>query len=231
VREWLKKPKTYVRRVVAKRMALWAWFSCHPETVGGRMAVGRWEMRLTHRNAQTQMRNWYDRLDNYLDCGWGAEIDVWFEEKSVNGFDFVAIRTPEELLAEGASMKHCIATYGSCIRDDRARVWRVMKAGKTLANFVVEVPYCTSYVIPGEIWAKLNRRVPDELAEAAMIWFMSHPPKLVKSRAAAHPGSGRNSLSAVRWQELFKPYWIAKRTIPAWLPMVPVGDHPMAIWH
>jgi hypothetical protein len=31
-------------------------------------------------------------------------------------------------------------------------------------------------------------------------------------------------LSRAIWTELWKPYWLAKRRIPSWLPLVPTRD-------
>jgi len=63
-----------------------------------------------------------------------------------------------------------------------------------------------------------NTDVPRELWWAARRWLHMHDlPRIDMEQRAA----GTAPLDRATWLSLWKPYWLAKRRIPEWLPIVP----------
>ena len=71
-----------------------------------------------------------------------------------------------------------------------------------------------------ELLARDNRAAPKEVWIAARRWF--NRSRFVDMTPAVDP-RGAVQHRAI-WIDLWKPYWLAKRQIPDWLPLVPTRD-------
>ncbi len=188
-------------------LALFAWLSRRPN------AKLAWNADMNWANALTAARSWSDALSISLHLGCDA-IDTWFAPGCVDGYDFVALVTGEEIEAESAAMNHCVRTYGFDIAENRFRVFSVRKNGERIATLSVHPVNGTPVL--NEIAGPKNANVPAEVWVAAHRWMAS------QDVCALHPARfayRRAELDQEKWRATWRDYWLAKRRIPAWLPL------------
>jgi hypothetical protein len=102
--------------------------------------------------------------------------------------------------------------------ENRARVWSVRRDGRRLATLeITGVWGCERFLTLGEGHAPWNRSVAPDVQRAIHEWLRGQP-----LRAAPKPLGGKEALpDPAVWRRLMRPYWLAKRAIPPWLPLSP----------
>ncbi len=196
------------RRALFRRMAAWAWFSSRPETAAHRLMVRSWTPKMGMRRAIVEMERWENRME--LACVLGDGIEApWLEEGRVDNFDFVALRTVEDFIAESDFMSNCLDQYAARLATGLVRVFAVRSAGVSLAN--VEIgPISSEEQRPAVIQIKAARNRPAsariERAVAAWLGGQRHdlPPR---------PGPVRAGSFEDAQQLLYQPYldWLPER--------------------
>jgi hypothetical protein len=195
-------------------LALWAWYSEHPETELGRLVQKRWRMSTDWKTAVRHCKCWIESVNLHLDMQM-EQRPPKCKERSVAGYDFIHLANSDMLADEAVAMRNCIKTYGYDIANWDCELWSMRKDGKRIASLCIGNSGVDG--LPSIIEIKLagNRRVTPEVALAARRWFEMHDVESI-SIAERHlpPDSRRRT-----WQRGFKPYWLEKRMIPWWLPL------------
>jgi hypothetical protein len=92
------------------------------------------------------------------------------------------------------------------------------KGGQRIATLEVGNQGGQPFPYVGDLKAAGNKDAPLEAWWAAQRWLHTHDlPQLKTNRLEwdAVP------LDRARWMALWKPYWLAKRRFPEWLPLAP----------
>jgi hypothetical protein len=201
-----------------RRVSLWAWFSGQPATRAHAFIEKPWQAMMKFATADDSASVWRQNFDLLLNLGDAAIDDVWLEPGTIEGYQFVPLRTAEDILAEAAAMENCLATYGWQLAHDRCRLWSVRNAGGRVATLEVAQLGNVAILAVVQLRGPRNSDVEEPVVEAALRWTRqcrcSQRPPLAKEWNTA-------PLDLSVWQSLWRPYWLAKRHIPAWLPLRP----------
>jgi hypothetical protein len=211
------------RRTVGTRylpsLALYAWYSRRPDTAAHRLIRKPWTSDMTGGTACSEAAQWQENLQLRLALG-DRPLDPWHAEREVAGFEFVPLRTRAEISEEASVMRNCLCTYGYVLAGNSARVWSVRRQGERVATLSIGVLDGRPFPDIRELRARENAAAPKEVWLAARDWFdrskfIDMTLEVDRRITAPHRGV---------WIELWKPYWLAKRRIPSWLPLVPTRD-------
>jgi PcfJ-like protein len=211
------RKRLYLRAL--RLIALFAWFSRHPGTRGHHLIERPWNPDMHFDTAHACARAWAVAVSVHLNFGDRPLEDVWLEPGSVGGYEFMPVRSIQDLLQEGATMRNCVATYGANLAFNRSRIWSVRREGQRVATLKVSVDHPDDPLLHvSELRASGNRDVPAEVWWAARRWLHMHD--LLRVDTKRRKG-GDAPLCRITWILLWRPYWLAKRHIPDWLPLAP----------
>jgi len=199
-------------------LELWGWFSSKPGTVGHALIETPWTPQMQQKAALEAADAWRGRLDLVLNLGVEPLTDTWIEPGSAGGFDFVPIASAADLAAEARAMDNCVRTYADSIALGQCRLWSVRKDGARIATLEIAHNGHVPFPVLQEMRLARNGEPSTEMWLAARTWLNGQPPKVFSAPA---PGWHERDLDAVLWRTLWRPYWIAKRRVPSWLPLRP----------
>ncbi len=114
-------------------MLAWAFYAKRPDTLAGRIQRRAWTARTGPRSARDETANWRKRIEGLLALGSGFP-NTWFADGSAMGYEFVALKGPEDLFAECASMRNCLDLYALRLGHMRSRLFSVRNRGKPVAT-------------------------------------------------------------------------------------------------
>ncbi len=197
-------------------MSLWAWFSQHPGTRGHALLDTPWTPEMGMRAAASSARCWYDAVDLEVHLGSGVVDDVWLEQTRFGAYEFAPLRTVAEVTEEARAMENCVRSYGEGLVHARARLWSMREDGARVAT--MKVSWAKNDPLPTVTEVKLarNRKAPAEIWWAARCWLQAQD---VPSLAGKWKRWDTVGLDRYAWIDLWRPYWLAKRRLPAWLPL------------
>jgi hypothetical protein len=196
---------------------VWAWYSRYVQNEGVRTTT-RWSPALSYESASQLARGWFERVALAMDLSDGI-ADLWFSPGEVDGYAFVPLSAADDVAREAEAMQHCVASYGDSVRNNRSRLWSVQRAGARVAT--LELGFICDEPLPSitQMKGPHNDRVALEVWIAARRWAASQ-------NVTTPPN--QNELWAPfphrRWREQWRPYWLAKRGVPLWLPLAPSED-------
>jgi hypothetical protein len=220
----LKAPKTryrHRRRPADRRrlVCLWAWFSGRTQDRARAYIETPWLAAMQWKAALDAANAWRDAMTLDLSLGVRGVEDAWLEDGEVDGYRFVALKSAAAIAEEAAAMKHCIATYGSRVSCNECRLWSVRREGARVATMALECGYNDSPLpMIVEISGEQNAPAPMEVWLAARRWLHEQDAKSISSERFKYRFS---QFDAATWREMWRPYWLAKRSFPAWLPLAP----------
>jgi hypothetical protein len=199
-----------------KLLGLWAWFSIHPGTTGHRLMRRPWQPGMSYKTAREAASDWHTRVELHIDLSGAPIVDTWLSPGYVDNYEFVPLRCADDMVAEAAAMQNCVETYGYNVAHNRSRLWSVRTDGQRVATLQLAQYAGDPLVTIRQLKGKRDRKVPVELWWAARQWLHGHDLPSIDMKAHAW---GEAPLDAATWRSLWKPYWMAKRCIPAWLPL------------
>ena len=216
-RNMLKHPKHDALRRLG-RFCLWAWFSGRPETLAYRFIEKAWAPSMHFDTALDAAHSWLEAVTLYADIGEETVADMWTQPWTVDGYEFVPLRSFTEISEEARAMRNCVRTYGCSMKHNQSRLWSMRKGGQRIAT--LEIANRDGQPLPyvGDLKSAGNKDAPVEAWWAARRWLQMHNlPQLETNRFEwdAVP------LDRGIWISLWKPYWLAKRRVPEWLPVTP----------
>ena len=161
---------------------------------------------------------WKVAAELYADLGDQPIADVWVQPAIVDGYEFVPLRSFAELKEEGRAMRNCVQTYGFGLAHNYLRLWSVRKEGQRVATVSISRSGGDPLLGVCELRSPGNGDAPVEVAWAVRRWL--HMQDLAQMNATPQAWSD-TFFNRAAWIALWKPYWIAKRRIPDWLPLQP----------
>ena len=112
-------------------------------------------------------------------------------------------------------MRNCVRTYGHNVKHNLSRLWSVRKDGKRIATLEIGNHGRQPFPYVGDLRSAGNEDAPAEAWWAAERWLLTHDlPRLNTNRF----GYDAVPIDRTAWMALWKPYWLAKRRFPEWLP-------------
>jgi hypothetical protein len=152
-------------------LAAWAWFSGQPGLLGHRLLRKPWTPELSFKRAREELAAWRQRLRLTEWLGPGIETP-WLADGTASGFDFVALRTVDDFIAESEALDNCLDQYADQLRTGQTAVFSIRKAGRRVACVEIglhdeEVSMPTIVQLRG----LRNRRAPPEVWQATFGWL------------------------------------------------------------
>jgi hypothetical protein len=204
-----------------ERLALWAWFSTEPATRAHGFITRRWSPEMELKAAFAAAEDWYQTVYLYAYLGDWTIRDVDLNPGNVGGFDIRPLRSAEEIVAEARAMKNCVRTYGPELKRGTERLWSVQRRGRRVATLCVAWRCGDPLPLVAELKLSRNRKAPPELWLIARKWLNGQDLLQLNRWKKPWPPT---YLDRDMWRELWKPYWMAKRRFPEWLPLRPSID-------
>jgi hypothetical protein len=201
-----------------RSISLFAWFSTQPGTRGHDLVDRPWSPAMRFATAAYHAGLWRTRVELELNLGHTPIADVWLKPGSVDGHDFVPLRTIADIVEEAAAMRNCVRSYGRALAYNGLRIWSVRRAGERVATLAVGLRGGDPLPAIVQLLASNNDEAPPEVWWAARRWLHGHDLLRVDMKRRA---SGEAPLHEASWIAIWRPYWLAKRRIPTWLPLRP----------
>lgn len=181
-------------------LAAWAWHSSHPDTAGGRILRRRFTPSISPRRALEEMTIWRKRIALAISLA-ASEREPWLEGGSVNGFDFVPLRTVEEFIAESQIMENCLDGFADKIDTGNSFVYSIRACGKPVADVEIGVhPVDMFRPAIVQLRGRRNRLAKAAIWSATYAWLAGQATRPLQSQRP----SSRSRRRA--WREFWKPY-------------------------
>ena len=216
-REYIRAPRALNVGCV-RRLALWAWFSSSPVTLGRELIEKPWTPDMKLDAALSAAAEWKTMIALHANVGRQPIRDMWLHPGRVGDYEFRPLDDIADIVEEGVAMRNCVRTYGDDIAHNRSRLWSVRRGGERVATLEIRAGYHDPLVNVYQLKGPGNAAVPRELWWVARRWLFLHDlPQIETGRVRWR----RAPLDSSAWRALWRPYWLAKRRIPAWLPLAP----------
>lgn len=198
-------------------ICLWAWFSQRPDTFAHTLIETPWCADMAFKTAESAAQTWQENLALYVEMGRTPVSDAWLQPGEIDGFAFAPILSAEDLLAEAQAMKNCLRTYGYSIAENYSRPWSVRKDGERVATLELRAGEDSGLIELAQIRVLQDKAASAEIIAACRTWFLTQPEH---ARVIEQPKTVK-PFDRATWIAIWRPYWIAKRRIPHWLPLNP----------
>lgn len=202
-------------------ISLWAWFSGQQATPGHALIERPWTPDMRMGAAVAAADNWRMIVALHMNLGRRPITDMWLETAQVAGYDFLPLTSIAAITEEADAMRNCLKTYGYNLAHNRSRLWSVRRNGERVATLRVACRYRDPLPNIVELKGAGNTDVPRELWWAARQWLHMHDLPQINMGPRDWDTA---LLDRASWLAIWRPYWLAKRRIPAWLPVAPSRD-------
>lgn len=172
-------------------LSAYAWYSARPETFAGRLLRVPFVPSLSLRRAIEEADTWRRRIELAVTIGHRV-ADTWYARATVNGYDFVPLRTLDDFIAEATIMDNCLDQYGGKMCVTNTRVFSIRLGATTVAD--VEIgPHEDDANMPGilQLRGPGNRRVSPAVWQAAYAWLGSQTPVPINAGASLDLAAAR----------------------------------------
>jgi hypothetical protein len=217
-REFSRDEPRRVNTARLRLISLWAWFSCQPGTFAHDLIDRPWTPDMRKGAADAAAHDWRTMIDLHLYLGREPISDMWLAPARVGGYDFLPLNSIASIAQEAVAMRNCLRTYGSNLAHNGSRLWSVRRDGERVATLRVAARYQDPLLNILELKGAGNTEAPRELWWTARRWLHMHDLSQIDVRQHYR----RNvPMDRATWLSLWRPYWLAKRRIPEWLPIAP----------
>jgi hypothetical protein len=219
-REFVREPRR-VNPARLRLISLWSWFSNQPGTFERQLINRPWTPDMRIGPALTAADNWRIMIALHVNLGPQPITDMWLRATRVAGYDFLPLSSIAAITEEADAMRNCLRAYGYDLAHNRSRLWSVRRDGRRVATLRVAFRYRDPLPNIVELKGAGNIEVPREVWWAARQWLHMHDLSQINMRRR---NWGTAALDRATWTSLWRPYWLAKRRIPGWLPIAPSRD-------
>jgi hypothetical protein len=216
-RELIREPRG-LNPARLRLIGLWSWFSVQPGTLAHGLIDRPWTPNMRIGSALAAADDWRTIITLHLNLGRQPITEMWLQAGRVADYEFFPLCSISAIAEEASAMRNCLRTYGSELAHNRSRLWSVKRDGKRVATLNVACRFHDPLPNIVELKGPANTAVSGELWWAARQWLHLHDlPQISMDQRIR----GTAPLDRVTWQSLWRPYWLAKRRIPQWLPIAP----------
>jgi hypothetical protein len=152
-------------------MAAWAWFSGRPGLLGHQLLRRPWRPEMNFRRGQDELAAWRQRL-RLIEClGPGIE-SPWLANGTASGFEFVALRTVDDFIAESEALENCLDQYADQLHTGLTAVFSIRKGPRRVACVEIGLHDAeASMPTIVQLRGQRNRRAPPEVWQATFTWL------------------------------------------------------------
>ncbi|MFB9266878.1 hypothetical protein ACFFWD_27575 [Bradyrhizobium erythrophlei] len=212
-RELIREPRR-INPARLRLIGLWSSF--------GRQLIERaWTPNMRIGAALAAAEDWRTMIALHVNLGSEPISDMWLNAACVAGYEFLPLSSISAISEEANAMRNCLRTYGYNLTHNRSRLWSVRRDGHRVATLRVACRFRDPLPNIVELKGAGNREVPRELWWAARQWLNLHDLSRINMEQR---NWGSAPLDRATWQAIWRPYWLAKRRIPGWLPITPSRD-------
>jgi hypothetical protein len=219
-RELVREPRR-VKPARLRLLSLWSWFSVQQATFGNELIDHRWTPDMRIGSALEAADDWRMMIALHVNLGPQPISDMWLQAGRVAGYDFWPLTSTAAIAEEAKAMRNCLNTYGYNLAHNRSRLWSVRRNGERIATLKVACRYRDPLPNIVELRGAGNADVPREAWWAARQWLHTHDLSQIDMKRRKWDTA---PLDRAMWLSLWRPYWLAKRRIPDWLPIAPSRD-------
>ena len=220
-REFVREPRK-INPARLRLISLWAWFSFQPATFGLELISRLWTPEMQIGAALAAAEDWRTTIVLHLHLGREPITDIWLSASHMAGYDFLPLRSAAAITEEANAMSNCLRNYGHSLKHNRSRLWSVRRNGERVATLRIGYQQRDPLLSIVELESAGNKQAPRELWWVARQWLEAHDVSQIDTDPRRW---GSVPLDSESWRSLWRPYWIAKRRIPEWLPVAP-SRHP-----
>jgi hypothetical protein len=186
--------------LIVPLLAAWAWHSMHAQ---GSSAVRHglaWSDGIGQRAAVNEARAWAARLELAAAIGAGVS-DSWLASGTVNGYEFVPLRTFDDFIGEAEFMRNCLDRFGDQVCLDGARVFSIRKDGRRVADIEIRA-HDEDSSVPRivQLRGPRNRRAAPEVWQAAYAWLAGQCYRPFPGEPAVGSHQQRVQLARALWR-------------------------------
>jgi hypothetical protein len=224
---WVAKEVVRDRRGVKldrlRLVCLWAWFSRQPDTFAHGLIEKRWTPDMRFRAALDAADDWRTSVELHANLGCEPIADLWLRPALVNGYYFWPLASAWEIADEARAMNNCLRTYGCQVAQNYYRLWSMRREGRKVATLGLAFRYGDPLPNVVQLKGAGNSEAPFEVWLAARQWLNVQDLSRLEAKQLGAKQRAWNStpLDRAMWITLWRPYWLAKRRLPAWLPLAP----------
>ncbi|WP_229186725.1 hypothetical protein [Bradyrhizobium oropedii] len=161
---------------------------------------------------------WRSMIALHVSLGPQPIADMWLQPGRVDGYDFMPLTSTADISEEAEAMQNCLRNYGPYLAHNRSRLWSIRRCGQRVATLRVAARFDDPLPAIAELNGVRNTVAPREVWWAARQWLHAHD--LLRIEMAQRKW-GTAPLDHPTWRAIWRPYWLAKRRIPEWLPFAP----------
>ncbi len=185
-------------------LAAWAWFSSQPGTSGHRVLRRPWHPEIGLGKSIDEMLVWRRRIALAERLG-NTPGGVWLSEGHALGYDFVALNSVDDFIAESAKMGNCLdqcADYMSCWSS---RVFSIRRGDRHIADVEIIARHSADGMPTIEqLKGPRNRSVSPQVWQATFAWLGSQTLKPFGRPSALLASKGHASRRVLK--EIWAPY-------------------------
>lgn len=195
-------------------LALFAFYSRAPGTIGHRLVARRWNPEIAPQTALAATTAWLDRIEAEIYLGDAPVADVWQQPGRWRDIDVVPLDTVAAIAEEAAIMQHCVLSYAAGVAQGYSRLWSLRRAGVRLATMEVRgLGNDIRRPLIAQLQGPRNGDVGEDVWRAAYGWIAAQQRLEFSPITSEIPDPHR-------WRRIWLPYWRA-RGFPEWLPVTP----------
>jgi hypothetical protein len=198
-------------------VALYVWFSAAPETSAGELVEKVWIPSMRFSTALRNARDWFEAVTLRAHLGDQPIRDTWLSSAVIDGLEFVPLFTEGDIGGEAEAMQNCVRSLSWGVRQNRLRLWSVRRNGERVATLQLGRRYGDPLLQVVQLRGPKNATASAVVWWAARKWLHGHDLSVIAPVTFKEP----LPLDRRSWIELWRPYWIAKQRLPAWLPLAP----------
>ncbi len=183
-------------------LAAWAWYSGRQDALARQLMRRAWSTHMGPRRAVDELVVWRQRVRLGMVIG-NALDDVWLSDGHAHGFDFVALRTVSDFIAESDAMDNCLDQFADRMEQGRSRVFSIRLGARSVADVEIGIQE------PGagmpavlQLRGPRNRRASPGIWQATYAWLGAQPLRLLISAPMARDGARARRAA----RELWLPY-------------------------
>jgi hypothetical protein len=197
---------------------VWAWYALHVPDDPCRLKTA-WRPDLSLDAAYGLSNEWRSNVELYIKLGDEPLASVWLVPGRVGGFDIVPLRSHADVVEEAIAMRHCVRWYGTSLAENTSRLWSIQRDGERVATFEIGREPESPFLHIVQLKLAENKRASDGLWNVAQMWLRSQNATCSEAVRQTAPIARTDS-----WRRMWRPYWLAKRRFPDWLPLTPTNE-------
>jgi hypothetical protein len=216
-RAWAKDSTQWARDSL-RWICVWAWYARHVSHDPCKLKTP-WRPDLSLDSANGLASEWRSNIELYVQLGDEPLASVWLKPGYVGGFDIVPLLGYADVVDEAMAMRHCVRWYGTSLAENACRLWSIRRDGERVATFEIVQANDSPFLHIAQLKLADNKRAAAGIWNIAQMWLRAQDAACHEAAYCPAPVA-----HAKAWRRMWRPYWLAKRRFPEWLPLTPTYD-------